>query len=121
MRAKLKELYSFDFDLRHYWPDDPEVFGFALRAIIGPEDEPGGDSFDFQVCTPDWLKAKYSKEEAVFGRHYVIVFDYDMAKIEQKIARYCESCIGESWQELAEKLSRIGRWEFEDYVPYTPQ
>jgi hypothetical protein len=53
----------------------------------------------------------------LFGYHHLIVFDFNLQRIENKIARYCEHCTGENWQEIARKLNRIGRWEFEDYIP----
>jgi hypothetical protein len=34
----------------------------------------------------------------------------------QTINQYCESCAGETWDEIAGKVGRLGRWEFEDYV-----
>lgn len=117
MRAKLKRLHSPDMDLETFWPEDPNNFGFLLQAMIGPEDQEGEESFDMQVCTPEWLKAKYSDSDILFGYYHLIVFEYDMQRIERKIARYCEHCVGENWQEIANKLSRIGRWEFEDYIP----
>jgi len=117
MRAKLKELYSLDFDLDSYWPEQPDNFGFWVRAMVGPENEEGSESFDIQICTPEWLKSKHSEDEILFGRHMLIVFDYDLDRIKQKISKYCDGCSGEKWQEVGGKVSRIGYWEFEDYVP----
>jgi hypothetical protein len=118
MQAKLKELFSLDFDLATFWPEKPDNFGFWLRAMIGPEDHAGADSFDIHVCTPEWLKSNYSVSDTVWGRHFLIVFEYDRARIEAAIVRYCERCFGNDWQEIAQKISRIGYWEFEDYREY---
>ena len=120
MRAKLKEFYSledFDLDLDSYWPDESDNFGFWARAMIGPENKEGAESFDMQICTPAWLKSEHSDSEIIFGRHMLIVFEYDFDRIKNKVSRYCDSCYGKNWQEIAEKLSRIGYWEFEDYQP----
>ncbi|WP_100550811.1 immunity 8 family protein [Caedibacter taeniospiralis] len=117
MRAKLKEFYSLDLDIDSYWSDQLDNFGFWVRAMIGPEGEEGVESFDIRICTPKWLISKYSAEEVLFGRHMLIVFEYDLDRIKNKISRYCDSCFGETWQEIANKLSRIGYWEFEDYTP----
>ncbi|MCU8085410.1 immunity 8 family protein [Shewanella sp. SM23] len=116
MRAQLKEFYSLDFDLNSYWPDESDNFGFWVRAMIGPEGEEGAESFDMQICTPEWLKSKHSDNEVVFGSHMLIVFEYDLDRIKNKVSSYCNSCSGKTWQEIAEKLSRIGYWEFEDYT-----
>lgn len=117
MRAKLKEFYSLDFDLNSYWPDESDNFGFWVRAMIGPEAEEGAESFDMQICTPAWLKSKHSDSEVIFGRHMLVVFEYDLDRIKNKVSSYCDSCSGKDWQEIAGKLSRLGYWEFEDYKP----
>lgn len=117
MKAKLKYLHSPDIDLDSFWPEDPENFGFLLQAMIGPENQKGEESFDMQVCTPDWLKTHHRQEDIVFGRHLLIVFEYDINLIKNKISRYCDDCIGENWQSISARLGRIGRWEFEDYTP----
>jgi hypothetical protein len=121
MRAKLKQLESPDIDLESFWPQNVDSFGFPLRAMIGPEGEDGEESFDFFVCTPDWLKSHHEKTAVIFARHLLIVFEYDISKIRNHISRYCERCIGEDWQDIATKLARVGRWEFEDYLPYSSE
>ncbi|WP_425508353.1 Imm8 family immunity protein [Tahibacter amnicola] len=37
--------------------------------------------------------------------------------MEREIRRYCERCIGGDWKAVAQKVARIGQWEFEDYQP----
>lgn len=117
MRAELKRLHSPDVDLDSYYPEDPECFGFFVQAMIGIEGKEGDDSFGIEVCTPKWLLKNHSETDVVFGRHKLIMFDYDIGRIRSAIARYCEYCFGEEWLEIAEKLARIGHWEFEDYRP----
>lgn len=115
MKAELKNMHSPDVDLDSYWPDDPENFGFLLQAMIGPEGQDGEESFDLQVCTPDWLKSNYSKKDIVSGRHILIVFSYDLTSVKNHITGYCRRLESENWLGLANKLNRLGRWEFEDY------
>lgn len=117
MRARLKGISSADVELRTYWPEDEACFGFLVELQIGPENEQGADLFQIMVCTPDWIKAKYSDRKALWGRHMLIVFDYDLTEIESTISRYVESCTADDWHGLTLKLSRIGGWEFEDYQP----
>lgn len=93
------------------------TFGFLVEASIGPEDQDGAESFGIQVCTPEWLRLNYSSDGAVFGRHMLIVFDYDLDAITLKISRYCERCVGTNWREIATQLAQIGQWEFERYQP----
>lgn len=117
MRAELKRLHSPDVDLSSFRPQDDANFGFLLQAMIGPEGDASEESYDIEVCTPDWLKKKFSDFGPIFGRHFLIVFTYDQAIIEQTIADYCRRCVGNNWDEISEQLSKIGRSEFEDYVP----
>jgi len=117
MRAELKGISSPDVELGTYWPEDETCFGFLIEALIGPEGEKGADLFQIMVCTPDWIKANYSDRKAVWGRHMLIVLDYDLLEIKSTISRYVESCTADDWYGLALKLSRIGGWEFEDYRP----
>jgi len=116
MKASLRRLHSPDIDIGTFWPEEEDCFGFLLEAMIGPEGEVSEESFGMQVCTPAWLAKKHAAEEVVFGRHLVIVFDYDIRRIENRIRNYCERCVADSWEEITPMLGRIGRSEFEDYV-----
>lgn len=116
MRAQLKRLHSPDVDLSNYWPNDPACFGFLLQAFVGPEGEAGEDSFDFMVCTPRWLELD-KEGRVIFGVNHIIVTDYELAAIESHLKRYCERCVGDTWIDVAAKVARVGRWEFEDYRP----
>lgn len=120
MRAKLKRLHSPDIDLSSFLPEDPTSFGFLLQFFAGPDDEPGDDSFSITVCTLSWLEQEKPKR-MFFGSNHLIVPNYDLKAIESFLARYCERCIGATWAEVALKLSRVARWEFEDYQPFPRQ
>ena len=113
MRAHLKHLHSPDVDFRDYWPAKEDNFSFLLQAMIGPEGSDASESFDIVVCTPKWLSANCN--DPMWGRHMMIVPSYDLEKIKQTITSYCSSCVGNDWESIAVLLSRIGKWEFEDY------
>lgn len=115
MRARLRDIFCSDINFETYKPEDEICFGFSIEAQIGPEDEEGTDYFQIMVCTPDWIKANYSDWGAVWGRHMLIVFKYDLNEIKSAINRYAESCVADDWETLALKLSNMGYWEFEDY------
>ena len=119
MRAKLKSLFSPDADpLKDFLPTGP--FGILVMAMIGPAGEQGHESFDFILCTPEWFSSNF-QEDFKMGRHYLFVRDFDYTQLEKFVQKYCTSC-GEAatWRPLAEKLARLGKWEFEDYVPSRP-
>ena len=120
IRAQLKRLHSPDVDLQSYRPSDPTLFAFLLEASIGPVNEAGADLFSIYVCTPEWLRDHAGTDVAIFGRHLLIVFDYDLPAIQETISRYVTSCSGSSWNEVAERIGRMVAWEFEDYQAVQP-
>lgn len=115
IHAKLIELMSPDADLRTYIPDDEDDFGILIEATIGPVDGDGGDLFSFQLCTANWLRKRYISHAVVFLRHVILVSSYDFKRIEESIEEICVNATGNNWLEVAEKLSRYGLWEFQDY------
>jgi hypothetical protein len=96
-------------------PADPEDFCVLVQAMVGPKGQPGEESFDFIVCTPAWLARAVGVRGFVFGHHHLVVRRYDAQLIEAAIRELCDDISGESWADVAAKLSRYGAWEFEDY------
>jgi hypothetical protein len=82
--------------------------------MVGPRGVDGQESFDI-VCTPKWLLDHHDRNDIVTGRHLLIVFEYSYERLLEKISSLCIECSGQTWQELAVKLGRWGKWEFEDY------
>ena len=116
MKAKLKNWYCPDIeDLPTYSPPQFDSFCFLFRAMVGVAEEEGEESFDIQVCTPKWLQSNMKKADVIIGRHFLFVLEYHFDLIFSKIKKMIESCEGEDWDEVAQKISRIGFWEFEDY------
>src|SRR5215475_13595685 len=117
VRAALRFLHSTDADpLRDFCPDGP--FGIPVQAIIGPANGPGEESFDFMLCTPEWFGTNM-QDDIMIGRHYLFVKEFSYWRLEKFVRDYCTRCDGNSWQEVAEKLSRLGHWEFDGYSPPT--
>jgi hypothetical protein len=102
-------------DLAGWVPSEPSCFGFLLQLLVGPDESDGEESFDFVVCTPEWLRQKYGESAAIMARHHLLVFKYDFDAIETALRSLVASLEGGSWPELARQLSRYGKWEFEDY------
>lgn len=117
MKAEIKILFSPDIEeaLKDYQPEKADSFGFNLRMIISPKGEEGEESFDLMVCTPDWLKENYSNNEVIFGRHFLIVFQYDYQAIYNKLAEYINNIEANTWDKIGSLIGRIAHWEFEDY------
>ena len=114
MRAELRILFSPDVDdLQSYAPGD--AFCVMLSALIGPQGESGEESFDFEICSPAWLAAELEGCRWISGRYRLIMARFDLASVEHYIAARLAQATGETWAEVAGKLSRWARWEFEDY------
>ncbi|MES2388674.1 MAG: immunity 8 family protein [Bacteroidota bacterium] len=117
MQAEIKYLHSPDiFDLEKFSPETPDCFGFLLQIMAGPVNNPGCESFDITVCTPLWLIQNNKPADILFCQHYLIVFEYSFANIQQKLNKYISVLNGNTWKDLALQIGRIGKWEFEDYV-----
>jgi hypothetical protein len=115
MKAELKRLHSPDADdLRSFVPPDLERFVVLVQAMIGPADDDSSESFDIVVCSVEWVRQQAAKGPVV-GLHHLIVASFDYEAIAGAVRRFCEKCEGANWQEVAAKVSRLGRWEFDDY------
>ena len=116
MRAKVKGIYTIEMGMLHQLPpEDPIRFRIWVRAMVGPSSEEGEESFDIGVCTPKWIEAECESRGFVVGRHHLVVRHFDPHHITKVITQIIERCEGETWTEVAEKVSRIGYWDFEDY------
>lgn len=114
---ELKRLHSPDVpNLETYCPENRENFGILVQAMFGPFGIDGEESFDFLVCTPEWLAQRLSANVIYSGRHHLICARYDYFRLTEYVKNYAEKIAGENWKEVASKLARLGKWEFEDYV-----
>lgn len=118
MFAKLVRLHSPDLDdLESFHPERPDAFGFLLQFMVAPQgEEDAEESFDVLVCTPKWLMENHKEHEIVVGRHHLIVFKYDFLTLKKFITEVVKNCSGSTWEDIANCLSQIGKWEFEGYV-----
>ena len=117
MRARIVRFDSLDVDLRTYVPADPFNDAIWLRMYVGPQDHPGEESFDVLICTPAWLQGIALENGPQIGRHHLIVAEIDLPIVQNFLSRAVEQLDEASWEGLAEKIGRIGSWEFEDYRP----
>ncbi|WP_119666804.1 Imm8 family immunity protein [Fibrisoma montanum] len=126
MKAIIKEYYSIDIhDLFGFQPDDPTHFGFNLELILAPDEGPlqnSEDMFNVFICSPSYLpelmKKIYPPSDVIFGKHLIFANHYNFERILSTITNYILSVEGQTWEEVALKINRIARWEFEDYKPF---
>ena len=118
VRAEIKRLHSPDVpNLMTYVPEDAGDFGFLLQIMAGPVGRGGEESFDVVVCTAGWISHHLGTDGILVGRHYLVVDSYDYGTLEGFLRRYVDQCSGSTWEEVAIRLGRLGKWEFEDYTP----
>lgn len=116
MRPELKQLHSPDvFELDNPTLDQSGPFCVLVQAMFGPEGEEGEESFDVLVCNPKWVEQQ-SRIGTFNSRHHLIVSKFDASEIRAFLIEAASHCSGQTWDEVASKLGRIGKWEFEDYV-----
>ncbi|OIN19252.1 hypothetical protein AO411_2019255 [Salmonella enterica subsp. enterica serovar Sarajane] len=113
MKAELKTLGNDLCDLKNYSPEEIDSFVMSLTLTIGPVNEAGSNYFYVRVCTPEWLCKNHWLPELM--RHTLLVRKYDLDEIKKTIIDYIDQCEGKDWLEIAQKLSRVFAWEYEDY------
>ncbi|MCX6131810.1 MAG: Imm8 family immunity protein [Proteobacteria bacterium] len=118
MITELKSLMTQNLEsIDKYQPTDIESFEVKIEACIGSKDSEGGDNFIITVVTPKFLDQKYSKSDAPFLLHTMLVKEWNPNLIRERIQKMVSSISGKDWSEISLKLSRFGYWEFEDCRP----
>jgi len=113
MRAEVKRWWS---DGLRDAPEDPEHCCVGMQADIGPVGAGGGDTFNFEVCTPNALASRLDADGRPFwARGTLVVRSFSWETVEAALNQYVRSVDGNDWTEVATKLNRFMRWEFEDY------
>lgn len=116
VKPELKRLHSPDVpDLENPMIEQSEPFCVLIQAMFGPKGMEGEESFDVLVCNPKWVEMK-STEGVFNSRHHLIMSRFDVNEIRSFLIDSATRCEGSTWSEVAEKLGRIGKWEFEDYI-----
>jgi hypothetical protein len=114
MKVSVRHFISPDVDLDDFRPNDPEDFSFLLQALVGPADSIGEESVQFLVTTVRALEKTVQTDRLVFGRSLVIVAGPDMPRILDAVRRAIETLEAPSWGLLAQRLTRLGVYEFEN-------
>lgn len=65
------------------------------------------------VTTPQFLEGCIAKAGHQMGRGLLIVSEFDWDVVERAVKKACSAVEGESWTEVAEKLSRFFLYEYE--------
>lgn len=114
MNAQLRALLTIEHEPLDSLKPTSDAFCVTLRALVGPAGLPGEESFDFQVCSPEWLQAELDSQPIISGRLLLITRRYDPSQIEEYVRRRVSQASGDEWSAIAAKLTRWSHWEFED-------
>ncbi|MGV8972817.1 MAG: immunity 8 family protein [Rhodoglobus sp.] len=115
MKAEIRSIFSADVeDLDNFRPSG-DVFSVPIRVQIGPAGAPGEESFDLTVCSVRWLAQQVEHTPVFDARHHLVVREFHWPVVLRYIEGRVARCVGETWGDVAQQLSRFGYWEFEDY------
>jgi len=117
VRASVRYFHSPDVDLNDPPQAMSEEVGYLIQMMIGPTDGPGEESFNVVVCTPAWLEGRVREDGPVVGRHHLVVESFDWPRVRLYLNELIDELEGENWTDVATKIGRIGKWEFEEYRP----
>lgn len=115
MKPNLRGLSSIDLPDGASLPDDPADCWVVVTASIGVAGDEGSDDFTFYISTPRRLERIVADESQLWGRHLLIVEQFDWALVRNAIEKICNEITGDTWDAIASRLSRYGAWEYEDY------
>jgi hypothetical protein len=99
-----------------YVPEVPDDFGVRLDFDVRSAEEgvPGTFGyFSVYVCSPKHLDRWLDAEEMKLGRHLVLMKRWEPQRVVGFINDFVERIEAETWEELAELISRIAAWEDE--------
>src|SRR4051812_16866472 len=94
MRAKLRELLTVDHDRLSSIKPVGDAFHVSLRALVGPADGEGEESFEFDVCSPAWLNDRLEGEPIVCGRFLLLSRRFEPDQIETYVRQRIEQTSG---------------------------
>ena len=101
--------------LSEFKPKIENNFQILVMITIGPNKQPGGHDYNLSICTPIFLDHYIQNSGPMWGRHTLIVNQFDDKKVMKAILTMIEKCERPTWEETAVVLARHFAWEFEDY------
>lgn len=119
MKAEIKQIDSTDVpNLENWKPQSNAEVYFPLELTIGPAGGTAGELFQLLVATPEALRTEQTLPFCFSGRHCLIVKHYDWTLIRDWLRRVVDEVEADTWPQVARRLSRYMKWEFEDYQTY---
>ena len=113
MRAEVRHV-RFP-DLESGQPFDPLNTVQLAEVYVGVVGEPGEEQYQVSACTPAALADVLARQPFLVGRHRLFVAEFSPATVEAALRKLIGNVEATSRADLAQKVGRIGLWEFEDY------
>ena len=113
MRAEVRHVRFPDLETGQ--PFDPVNTVQLAEVYVGLVGEPGEEQYQVTACTPAALVDLLATQSFLLGRHWLFVAEFWPATVEAALRKLIGNIEAPSRVELAQKVSRIGLWEFEDY------
>ena len=99
-----------------YVPQDRNNFSIGFSFDIGPENENTSNVFDIHISNEcNQSNIIYSVDDVIFSKGCIQMNYYDYSKALEVINKYIKTINFHSWDEIAQELSKVFNWEFEDY------
>lgn len=111
IRPKLRRLHSPDLQ-EPVLPVDPSHCIVLIQAMVGPDNGPGEESFDFCVVTPSHLQGHKGPR---WGRGLLIVELFDWGIVRKAVEDRLAVVAASTWEEIGSELNRELVWEFDNY------
>lgn len=112
MKAVIVSYDCTDHDPINKWvPQDPLNVDFWMNFTIGP-DKTAGDNFQVRVITQKNVSAIKNIE------HHIVLASYSWPSVMESVEFILENNQGHDWSEIANKLSKVMYWEFDNYQVY---
>lgn len=111
MKAIINSYDCLEHDPIDDWqPENPCDIAISINFNIGIN-ATAGDNFLLHVITP-------SQQVGSQPAKYTLVVDhFNIQTILADVQNMLEQCQGNSWEEVAQKLSQFMQWEFDNYQP----
>lgn len=117
MIPEIKGIFLVDFgDFGEFAPEDPSDFCVDLRVMIGPQHQDAAESFNFTVCSPEWIKKECAADGFIWRWDVLIVNEYNRIEIKKIIEKFIARSAAPTWLQVAEQISRRSNWEFDNYL-----
>lgn len=117
INAEVKNIDIIKEYLNSINPNEKDFFCIDIVFTVGTPEKDNSNYFIISICSPRWIE-KFCKSKEIWANNMLVVPKWDPESIKCTIQQKVESMRAETWDKLATKISRIARWEFEDFEDY---